>query len=85
MTQEQLEKGNYLKEEIRYIRARLDSVENFIKNYDGNGMCGLNTGQALLAGEYIYPNNIEINAMLTLMKDRYENHIAELEKELEEL
>ena len=85
MTQEQFDRGKYLEEEIRYIRAKLKAVEKFIKDYKETSVYGLKTEQQLLVDEYLYPNDNEINVMLTLMKNRYEKHITELEKEFAEL
>lgn len=85
MTQEQLDKAKIIEEEIRYIKARLKTVNAYIKNYKGSSMYGLKTDQTLLIGEIIYPNDSEMNVLLILMKNRLENRIAELTKEFAEL
>ncbi len=85
MTEKQLERAEFLKEEIRYTKARLDAVEKYHMNYNDFSMYGLKTDQEYLSDIPIYPKVNELRAMLLMMRERMEAYITELQKEFEEL
>lgn len=85
MTKEQLERGKEISVLLDQAKAELDTVNTWFEKINQPTWYGLRTSQGELCNTMIRPNEAEMRAMLTMMKDRLETKINNLNKEFEEL
>lgn len=85
MTKEQLERGKEISILLDQAEAKLDTVNTWLEKINQPTWYGLRIPQGELCSTRIYPNEAEMRAMLTMMKDRLETKIDNLNKEFAEL
>ena len=85
MTKEQLVRGKEISVLLDYAKAELDTVNTWFEKINQPTWYGLRIPQGELCNTRIRPNEAEMRAMLTMMKDRLETKINNLNKEFEEL
>lgn len=85
MTRETYAKAGEIISRIEIKESQLGSVLKWLKRTDDYPFCRIKTDKGVLVNLSISPNASEVKTMLILMKERLENEIKKLEKELEEL
>ena len=85
MTRHALERAKEISVLLDQAEAELDTVNTWLEKINQPTWYGLRTSQGELCNTRIRPNEAEMRAMLTMMKDRLETKINNLNKEFEEL